>query len=344
MYNLDDPFHEMDEASAMNLTIRHLRYIRAVAQAGSVQAASRGLSISQSSILAAIDLAEGEIGARLFDRRPARGVTLTPAGERFLAAAQPMLLAATEFDRAIGDLGQGVPKVLRIGCFEPFGALFMPDMLKLYGESVGDVEIALLEGDQVQIQSWLSAGLVDLAVVYDIGTIEAQGVTPICRVPAHAVLHAEDPLARRDAVRLADLAERPLVLLDLPETAGYLLTLFDILASRPQVRFRTRSYETVRSAVACGFGVSILNMRPIGRATADTALIARRPLLDDLPVPTLLVIDMYGPAKPLFVRVFIETMRRFFRTVGPAGFSVAVPTLAATLLLPAGDPEETPRR
>ena len=61
----------------MNLTIRHLRYIQHVAQSGSVQAASRLLSISQSSILAAIDLAEGEIGARIFDRRPARGVTVT---------------------------------------------------------------------------------------------------------------------------------------------------------------------------------------------------------------------------------------------------------------------------
>ncbi|KQT63962.1 MULTISPECIES: LysR family transcriptional regulator [unclassified Aureimonas] len=317
----------------MNLTIRHLRYIQCVEQSGSVQAASRLLSISQSSILAAIDLAEGEIGARIFDRRPARGATVTPAGERFLLAARPMLLAATEFDRAVGDLGQRVPKVLRIGCFEPFGALFMPDMLRTYVESVGDVEIALLEGDQVQIQAWLGAGLIDLAIVYDIGTIEANGVTPICRVPAHAMLHADDPLAGREAVWLADLAERPLVLLDLPQTATYLMTLFDILAKRPEVRFRTRSYETVRSAVACGFGVSILNMRPVGRATADGKSIVRRPLLDDLPAPTLQVIDMYGAAKPLFVRVCIDVIRQFFRNVGPAGFSVTTPELAPTLLI-----------
>lgn len=317
----------------MNLTIRQLRYVCEVAQLGSVQAASKSLHISQSSILAAIALAEGEMGARLFDRRPARGVQITPAGDRFVSAARVMLSAANEFGRAIGDLSGRVPKVLRIGCFEPFGALFMPEMLRKYVESVGDVEIDLQEGDQVQLQVLLAEGMIDLAILYDIGTINTDSVTPICKVPAHAVLHADDPLADKDAVWLSDLATRPLVLLDLPQTSTYLLTLFDILAKRPEVRFHTRSYETVRSAVASGFGMSVLNMRPIGRATADGHGIVRKPILDELPPPTLIIADMYGSAKPLFVRVFIESFQRFFRQVGPSSFSVTLPSREPQLLV-----------
>ena len=317
----------------MNLTIRQLRYVCEVARLGSVQAASKALYISQSSILAAIALAEGEMGARLFDRRPSRGVQITPAGERFVSAARVMLSAANEFNRAIGDLSDRVPKVLRIGCFEPFGALFMPEMLRSYVDNVGDVEIDLLEGDQVQLQAWLVEGLIDLAILYDIGPIHTDSVTRICRVPAHAVLHADDPLAARDAVWLSDLATRPLVLLDMPQTATYLLTLFDVLAKRPEVRFHTRSYETVRSAVASGFGMSVLNMRPIGRATSDGAAIVRRPILDDLPPPTLIVADMYGAAKPLFVRIFIEIFRRFFHAIGPSVFSVTQPAKEPYLLV-----------
>lgn len=308
----------------MNLTIRQLRYVCEVASLGSVQAASKVLHISQSSILAAITLAEGEMGARIFERRPARGVQVTPAGERFISAARIMLSAATEFDRAIGDLADRVPKVLRIGCFEPFGALFMPEMLRMYIDNVGDVEIDLLEGDQVQLQTWLGEGLIDMAVLYDIGTITTGTMTRICKVPAHAVLHVDDPLAAKDAVWLSEIATRPFVLLDMPQTATYLLTLFDILAKRPDVRFHTRSYETVRSAVASGFGMSILNMRPIGRATSDGQGIVRRPILDELPPPSVIVLDLYGNAKPLFVRLFIEIIRRFFREVGPSGFSVCI--------------------
>lgn len=309
----------------MNLTIRQLRYVCEVARLGSVQAASKAMNISQSSILAAITLAEGDMGARIFERRPARGVQITPAGERFVSAARVMLSAATEFDRAIGDLSDRVPQVLRIGCFEPFGALFMPEMLRGYVDQVGDVEIDLLEGNQVQLQSWLAEGLIDLAILYDIGSIQTGSITRICKVPAHAVLHADDPLAQREAVSLSDIANRPFILLDMPQTATYLLTLFDILAKRPEVRFHTRSYETVRSAVASGFGMSILNMRPIGSATSDGQAIARRPILDKLPPPSLIVLDLYGTSKPLFVRLFIEIMRNFFQQIGPAGFSVTTP-------------------
>eukprot|EP01034_Spumella_vulgaris_P007982 gene7982-10167_t len=51
-----------------------VRYVAEVARLGSIQAAARELSISQSSILAAIDLAEADIGARMFMRRPSQGM------------------------------------------------------------------------------------------------------------------------------------------------------------------------------------------------------------------------------------------------------------------------------
>ena len=103
----------------VNLTVRQLRYVSEVARLGSIQSASKSLFISQSSILAAIGLAEAEMGATLFDRRPARGVLITPAGERFVKAARIMIAAEAEFARSIGEMGQRAPGVLRIGCFEP---------------------------------------------------------------------------------------------------------------------------------------------------------------------------------------------------------------------------------
>lgn len=316
----------------MHLTVRQLRYLCEVAKLGSVQAASRSLAISQSSILAAITLAEEEMGAKIFERRPARGVRITPAGERFVSAARIMLSAETEFDRAIGDLSNSLPRILRVGCFEPFGGLFMSEMLRRYVDQVGDVEIELHEGDQVQLQKWLEDGSIDLAVLYEIGSIRTGSITRICKVPAHVLLNADDPIAGSDGVWLSEIASRPLVLLDHPQTATYLLTLFDILAERPEVRFRTRSYDTVRSAVASGFGMAILNMRPMGRATADGHGIVRLPILDVLPPPSLIVLDLYANAKPLFVRMFVDCLRGFFQDAGPAGFSVTTKDRESSLL------------
>lgn len=318
----------------MKLTIRQLRYVHEVALLGSVQAASRALNISQSSILAAISVAEAEIGARLFDRKPARGVKLTPAGERYINAGHYLLEAEKEFDRTIGTLSSRVPPVLRIGCFEPLGAIFMADFLRAYLDEIGgQIEVILQEGDQLEVRNWLEQGRVDLAVLYDVGPEIPGSTTRICKVPAHALLCADDPLGSKAALSLSELATRPLVLLDTPQTSTYLLALFDVLAHRPVVKFRTRSYETVRAAVGAGLGISVLNMRPMGRATMDGPGIVRRPLLDDLPPPTLLVADMYGGMKPMFLRVFIDIMRAFFHRLGPAGFAVTTPDRQSQLLL-----------
>lgn len=310
----------------MKLTIRQMRYIGEVARLGSIHATSRSLSISQSSILAAISMAEAEIGSKIFDRKAARGVTLTPAGEKYVKASRLLFDAEKEFDRAIGDLTARAPTVIRIACFEPFGAMFMPDMLRSYHDTIGEpVEVVLREGNQTEINRWLAEGTVDVAVLYDIGVDIIGSVTKICKFPAHALINAEDPLAQKEALWLSEMADRNLVLLDLPQTSTYLLTLFDMLDCRPAVKFRTYSYETVRSAVAAGLGFSILNMRPIGRAIADGPGIVRRPLLDELPSPTLIITDKYGAIKPLFLRVFIEVFQSFFRRLGPEKFAVAIP-------------------
>jgi DNA-binding transcriptional LysR family regulator len=105
-----------------------------------------------------------------------------------------------------------------------------------------------------------------------------------------------------------------------------------MLATRPRVSLRTRSYETVRSAVAAGFGASILQMRPNRYSAPDNPGLVRRPLLDEIPAPALIVADIYGPRKPAFVRRFIEVLQAFFVDLGASGFAVATPAVSKTLL------------
>ena len=309
----------------MKLSLRQLRYVCEVARLGSIQKATQTLHISQSSILAAMTLAEAELGARIFERRPARGVRVTPAGERFVAAARALLSAEGEFVREIGGVATDVPGTIRIGCFEPFGATFMPEMLRRYVDAEGPRNFALFEGDQQQLHDWIATGFVDFIVTYDIGPSFGDNVSRICRVPTHAILAADDPFAKREALALAELAERPIVLLDLPLTATYLTTIFDVVAKRPNVNFRARSYDTVRCAVAAGFGASILNMRPIGRAAADGPGLVRKAIVDDLPSPTLITVDIYGHHKPGFVRRLIEVTQDFFHELGAEAFTVTTP-------------------
>jgi DNA-binding transcriptional LysR family regulator len=309
----------------MNISLRQIRYIQVVSECGSIQSASRELRISPSSILAAVEIAETELGARIFDRRRANGMQLTPVGERFVAEGARLLTASLEFERHVGILQVGIPSILRIGCFEPFGAIFMAEALRQLRPDEKPTEIHLFEGDQTQLVDWLSRGVVDIVVTYDLGPSFGQSVTRICKVPTHALVSKDDPLASKDRISLVELAERPLVLLDLPQTSTYLLTLFDLVGVKPRVGFRTRSYETVRSAVAAGFGSATLNMRPIGRSNPDSPVLVRIPLLDDLPAPTLLIADLYGTMKPRGIQRLIDIFVSLFRNCDPNDFAVVTP-------------------
>jgi DNA-binding transcriptional LysR family regulator len=321
----------------MNLSIRQLRYICTVAQHGGVQAASRHLAISQSSIIAAINAAEHEASTRLFDRRPAIGFSPTPSGRSFVREALALLAHADQFDRAIRRQASGMPAHIRIGCFEPFGAMFMPTVIRRYLDLMGPAEISLLEGDHFQLAEWLNTGVVDFALAYDIGPDLGQSRTPICRLPAHAVVARGNPLVLRDRVSLEDLIDDPFILLDLPHTGHYLLSLFNQVSRRPTIGLRTRSYETVRCAVASGFGMTILNMRPLNAGMDDPATLVRLPLSDDLPAPTLQVVEIYGSRKPVFVQRFIDILHSFFADLGPGRFAVAIPERHDELLFPRGD-------
>ncbi|MGR6432994.1 LysR family transcriptional regulator [Rhizobium sp. PAMB 3174] len=296
----------------MNLTLRQIRYVCEVARQGSIQKASQALRISQSSILAAIAMAESQLDAKIFDRRQSRGVLVTSEGERFLNAARALMTAEGEFSRSIGLLGQGKPDNARIGCFVPFGPAYMIDVLKAYQERCGIGSIDLMEGGQPQLREWLATGEIEFAVTYDIGRGMGDGHTPICELPAHAALPASHPLANRESVALADLVDTPFILLDLPETSVYLMTLFDVIAKRPHVALRSTSYETVRAAIANGMGFSLLNTIPRNDFSRDRAHIVRVPLTDQLPAPKVIVADLYGHRKPAHVTMFIEILKDYF--------------------------------
>ena len=78
-----------------HVTLRQFRYFVAVAELGSVAAASRQLNIAQSAVTKSVIELEEEVGAPLFERS-SKGMILTPQGHRFLASANKVLGAVTD--------------------------------------------------------------------------------------------------------------------------------------------------------------------------------------------------------------------------------------------------------
>lgn len=81
------------------MNVQELRYIIAVAQAGSINKAALNLYVSQSTLSRAVQEVEARIGISLFQRTN-RGVTPTHDGLEFIRKAQELLLA---FDQLEGQ-------------------------------------------------------------------------------------------------------------------------------------------------------------------------------------------------------------------------------------------------
>lgn len=306
----------------MKMSYRQVGYVCEVAKQSSIAKACQHLNISQSSVLAAIEAAEAMSSSKLFIRKKGSGIRLTVAGQRFLISARRFLAAGDDFSRTMGTLYEGRKPVLKIGCFSPLGSLLIPAVLSRFIKEYGDTEVILFEGDQTELRTWLSSGAIDLVVTYDLG--ENFGFEPlrICDLPAHALMHSSNPYADAESVSVLQLAQTPHVLLDLQETRSYLLSIFDSAGRRPEIKLRTRSYETIRSAVANGLGSSLLNMRPPS-TSPDTVDLVRVPITGNLWAPTLITVDPYGAERPEYVRSFIQTIYDYIADLGPERFAVA---------------------
>ncbi len=247
----------------MNYTLQQLRYLVAVAEHGSVSAAARSLYVSQPGVSAAISHLEETFGLQCFVRHQAKGVTLTPAGKSFVAAAQEVLTMAEELQHRAQELNQAVRTHIALGCCYELAYFFLPQVLEIFEVADPGISLHIRVGDAESLQRWLRDGEIEAALMYDLNC------DPVIHLMHHltsfhpyALLPANHPLAGQASVRPGDLLNEPLILLDCAQSSDYILSIFQPIRKRPNVKHRVSSVELLRRLVSSGKGYSILNVCP----------------------------------------------------------------------------------
>ncbi len=246
----------------MKFTLKQLRYVEAAGRLGSISRASKEQSISQSSITAAIDSLETELGYSLFVRTPAKGIQTTPSGLESLLLIRNFIDQSKHFEEEIKSIGGDTTGSLRIGCYATAAPAFLPPILKSFTEKYPGISITLLEGNMQTILDFLQEGAADLTFTYKLVEDSRQDFLPLFNAPPFALVAADDPLAQQGSVSLEQLSKQPLIMLDLPLARDYFIDLFHQIGLQPTIAHSTRSSEIARALVVGGFGYSILNIRP----------------------------------------------------------------------------------
>jgi DNA-binding transcriptional LysR family regulator len=291
-------------------TLVQLRYFVASAEAGSMTAAAERLVIAQSAVSTAVSNLEKDLRLQLFIRRRARGLTLTPAGERFLQQARDLLSQAREMAEEARGTGLHLSGPVAVGCFVTMAPLYLPPLLTDCAAAYPDVEVRVVEGETDALAEALRAGRIDFALAYNLGFDEGVTREKVATAPAHAIVAPGHRLAGRRSVDVAQFAGDPLILLDLPHSRDYFWSLVTAGGLSPVVRYRTRSYETVRSLVAQGHGFSLLNQVPATRQTYAGGEVVALPLTDNYPPLDVVLARLSGVRQTARAAAVMEIARR----------------------------------
>jgi DNA-binding transcriptional LysR family regulator len=243
----------------MAFTLRQLQFFVAAAEAGSVSAAARALSISQSSVTEAIRGLEDDLGVSLFDRQ-ARGLLITHKGSAFLRHAQKILADVATARTAFQSEAEAATGRLSLGVTSLVAGYVLSDILARYRRAFPGIELNVIEDNGDYLQHLLIGGELDVAVLLTSSVKDrlALNVEALVVSPYRLWLPLGHPLAQQDTITLEELAGQPLIQLMVDEIEESTRRLTAALPVKPQIAFRTRSVEAVRSLVATGAGLAIL--------------------------------------------------------------------------------------
>ncbi|WP_042267098.1 LysR substrate-binding domain-containing protein [Paraburkholderia heleia] len=305
------------------ISLRQMEYFLAAAKYGSIAVASSQIHISAPSISAAIAHMETELGVQLFIRHPSKGMTLTPVGMQVMQECEQLLERASKLYDIASDSSEAMQGVLRVGCFQSLTPMIAPEVIFGFARAFKKIDLQLVEGDQRELIEKLRNGEIDVAITYDLELGDEVDFEVLSKLPPHVLVNELHPLAQQSAVTLGELAPLPMVMLDLPMSRDYFLSLFARANVEPQIAARSRSEDVVRSLVSSGIGYALFNVRPKSNQALDGKRFTRLRLAGEHR-PMLLGLATYMPAKrSRLAQVFMQRCRSYISDQYIPGMSAA---------------------
>lgn len=194
----------------MNIEIRHLRSIKAIHQAGSLNAAAAQLNVTQSALSHQVRAIQEQIGVDLFipNVKPLR---LSPEGLRFLHAADRILPEVEALKTEFKDLRSGVAGRLHIAieCHACFEWLF--PVINIFREDFPDIDIDIRPGFAFNALPALASGEIDVVISSDPEVMQNVAFNELFTYRPTFIGARSNPLAEKPFIEATDFADQTLI-------------------------------------------------------------------------------------------------------------------------------------
>ncbi|WP_261303748.1 LysR family transcriptional regulator [Paenibacillus andongensis] len=188
---------------------RLLEYFLAVCEELHFTKAAEKLGISQPTLSQQIRLLEHRVGSPLF-QRIGKKIYVTEAGEILHKHSRNMFHELDQAQAAINEIRGMQRGRLRIGCS---GNHLLTETIIAFHALYPKIELSVTELATEETKERLLSNQLDMGVVFLLDEDEQFHYIPLYKEQLRLVISDEHPLAQAKAIRLADLAQLPVAML-----------------------------------------------------------------------------------------------------------------------------------
>lgn len=240
----------------MNISLRQLRALLALAGTGSFTQAAAALHVTQSALSGLIKELEQSLGVRLVDRTT-RSATLTAVGREFVPLVQKTLADLEHALASVDDLKALRKGVVRIAAPQLMACTLLPEVIAGYSSAHPDVQVRLTDCAVENVLSLVAAGEVDVGIGPERAGSAEVAAQPLFEMPFMAVFPQGHALQSLRRIHWSDVVQHPFIALQGQFTERLALDLHTELHGLPlRPRHEVAFMSTALSLVRAGQGVT----------------------------------------------------------------------------------------
>lgn len=240
-----------------SIELRHLRYLRAVAEAGSFTRAAAEIGLTQPTLSQQIGQLEAGLGVVLLVRGR-QECRLTPAGELVMQYGRRVLGDVDALKKSLDDMSGLKRGSLCVGALPMVAQRLLPLVLSRFHEAYPEIRVKVLEMTVDEMAKAIGNGVIELGIGC-LGTSLGLKGESLYAEELVVVLSSTDVLAERTSVTVAELAERPVIVPPPGYGTRTLIANAWAKSRRPAIfSLEVGAVESVLHAVSAGAGPAIL--------------------------------------------------------------------------------------
>lgn len=241
-----------------NISIRQLQYFLALVKAGSFSGAAEQIGVTQSTLSAAIQGLEAELGAILIDRS-GRRIQLLPAGEELVARACEIVALVGELPEHARLAERPLTTRLRMGVIPSIAPFMLPKILPATTQSFPDLDFSVREGLTRPLLDAVRSGALDVALIALPYPLEKLEKSDLFVDNFYMAVKRDHALSNYSYVQADDIGGLPFLLLENGHCLReHVITAIGSKPSEMATKVHATSITTLVQLVEFGMGVTLL--------------------------------------------------------------------------------------